>query len=79
MKKLTMSEKIDLIKASDTVAKFWKVTPSDMLALVALGNRNKQAKWNKIVKEVKDFSKLDIKGKAKALGFTIEEKNETKN
>jgi hypothetical protein len=69
----TMSEKIDLINAVILVAEFWEVEPKELIGFTALIKKEKQKEWNEIAKEVSEFSKMDIKGRAKSLGLDYSE------
>jgi ribosomal protein L32E len=67
----TMQQKLDLISAVYLVADFWEVEPTELIAFVALTKKDKTEKWNKIAKEVSEFSKMDIVERGKKLGLKI--------
>lgn len=68
---MTLSEKIDLLKAAAEVADFWGVEPADLIAWVAMGKEAKVEEWNNIAREVGAFNKASFEERAKLLGIKL--------
>jgi len=58
---MTIFEKIDLIKASILVADFWGTNPDELLGFYSIDKVKKKSEWNKIAKEVSNFSNSSLK------------------
>lgn len=67
---MTFKEKLELIQSAIKLAKFWGVEVNELLGFVALMDKDRQKKWNKIAKEVLEFDKMNLEDRAKKLGLT---------
>ena len=68
---MNFQDKLKLINAVCLVADFWEVEPSALISFTALTDLKKKDKWNKIAREVQEYSKMGFEDRAKKLGFTI--------
>lgn len=65
-------DKIKLIESAVIVAKFWGVTPSELVGFVgSFVKPEKKEEWNKIAEEVQEFYILPIEERARKIGFTL--------
>ena len=79
MEKKGIMDKVHLIKSAIEVADFWEVEVSELIGFVcAFVKPEKKEEWNKIAREVQEFSEMSIEDRALKVGFKLSKLKDNK-